>query len=472
MKSKYNHKVYRPITRRAIVVFIFTIALMVSGCEDFVQIDPPKTEITTESVFTSDAAALAALRGIYSLMMTNQSFTKGETERYTGLSSDELVNYSGSNEQQQFYLPSLLATNGIIYGTFWTEAYKYILNANSLLEGLKLSTALSETGKKQIEGEARFIRAFSHFYLVNLFGEIPYVTTSDYRITASAGRMPVAQVYQLIIDDLTAAESLMVEDFSFSVNERTQPNRWAATALLARVYLYMSEWEKAETYASFAISNTARYSLENDLGRVFLKNSNEAIWQLKPVVPGTNTLQGQLFVLRTVPANSLGRVSLAINIYNSFEPGDKRRDNWVGIFVNGSETYYFPYKYKVDYDLTLTEYNTVLRLAEQYLIRAEARAHQNNISGAQDDLNAIRKRAGLPDTSAGDLASLLLAIEQERKVELFAEWGHRWLDLKRTSRLDDLLGTIKVDWQPTDALYPIPQSERLVNPNLTQNEGY
>jgi starch-binding outer membrane protein, SusD/RagB family len=121
------------------------------------------------------------------------------------------------------------------------------------------------------------------------------------------------------------------------------------------------------------------------------------------------------------------------------------------------------------------EYSTLLRLAEQYLIRSEARAQQNNIAGAQQDINVIRARAGLTATTANDKASLLMAIEQERKVELFTEHGHRWLDLKRTGRAEVILAPIKgSNWQPTDVLYPIPQYQILNDPamNNAQNPGY
>ena len=115
----------------------------------------------------------------------------------------------------------------------------------------------------------------------------------------------------------------------------------------------------------------------------------------------------------------------------------------------------------------------VLRLAELYLIRAEARTQQNNFSDAESDLNAIRNRAGLPNTTANDRATLLTAIEQERRIELFAEWGHRWLDLKRTNRADTILNTFKApNWQVTDVLFPIPASQIDINGLLTQNPGY
>src|SRR5690606_28078371 len=119
--------------------------------------------------------------------------------------------------------------------------------------------------------------------------------------------------------------------------------------------------------------------------------------------------------------------------------------NWIGNVTSQSETYYFPYKYKISSGQDpWNEYPMVLRLAEQYLIRAEARAHQNKLPEAIADLDAIRERAGL--LSIANIkpgigqAELLDAILQERRVELFAEWGHRWFDLKRTAQADAILG--------------------------------
>src|SRR5690606_26763132 len=100
--------------------------------------------------------------------------------------------------------------------------------------------------------------------------------------------------------------------------ERIQPNKGAAIALLARLYLYLGEWEKAETYATQVIGNPL-YSLESDLNRVFLPNSAESIWQLRPVIPGSNTPQGQLFILIGAPNATSRRVSLTPHLVNAFE---------------------------------------------------------------------------------------------------------------------------------------------------------
>jgi len=141
--------------------------------------------------------------------------------------------------------------------------------------------------------------------------------------------------------------------------------------------------------------------------------------------------------------------------------------------VYNTVTYRYPYKYKSLTSGANAEYYTVLRLAEQYLIRAEARAQQNNIGGAQSDVSIIRNRAGLANTTANTQAALLLAIEQERWVELNCEWGHRWFDLKRTNRVNTVIGALKpATWKSTAALYPIPSAEIGKNANLLQNPGY
>jgi hypothetical protein len=460
------------ISKCGVLSIVAMIFFAVSSCEDFIQIDPPRTEIINETVFSNDASATAAVRGIYSLMMTNQSFANGQIEKFCGLSADELTDLSGRGEQLEFEYNSLSPSNQVLLNVFWREAYSYINNANVVLEGLGKAALLSLETKRQLEGEARFIRAFCHFYLVNLFGEIPYIESSDYRINANASRHAVSEVYQRILNDLMAAEALLSEDYSFSKNRRSQPNKGAANALLARVYLYMKDWSKAEARASRLINNTTTYSLVNSLNDVFLPNSAEAIWQLQPVIPEMSTGQGRLFILLASPND----VVLNDDMVSSFQSGDMRRDNWVGSFSDGNQIYYFPHKYKVYSATTITEYATVLRLAEQYLIRAEARAEQDQLAEAIRDLDMIRNRAGLPlimDTAPSmTKGDLLLAIAQERKFEFLTEWGHRWLDLKRTGRVTEVLSAVKTNWQDSDALYPIPHSERLVNPQLTQNPGY
>lgn len=446
------------------ILFAATLLLLLS-CEDFVKVDPPTTEIVGATVYTDDASATAALVGIYADLLNVQfGIGNGGPTIYGGLSSDEFDNFSIS------YVPfvdnSLTSTNAQV-GNLWAEAYSRIFAANSVIEGLKKSVHVSPNLNDQLTGEALFIRAFIHFYLVNFFGDIPYITSTDYRINTKANRIPIAQVYEYIISDLKQAQSLLVDDYSFSKGERVRPNKAVTMAMLSRVYLYTKDWANAESSSTDILNNINVYSLENDLNKVFLPKSVEAILQLAPTT-ARNTAEGLNFVLTSTPR----LIAISPALVDSFEPNDLRLDKWVGRITVGAITYSYPFKYKVITSTVTLEYYMVFRLAEQYLIRAEARAQQGNITGSQTDLNRIRNRAGLSNTSAADQSSLLLAIENERRRELFAEWGHRWLDLKRTNRANTILKPLKLDWQPTDELYPIPKIQIDNNLKFPQNPGY
>lgn len=455
------------------VKYILLLTMLFMACEDFVEIAPPKESLVKSEVFANDITALSAMTGVYTYMM-NRTFSSGYYNRsitfLSGLSADEYTNYNSSLEP--FFYNALLSTDSNL-DRLWSGPYSVIYRANSILEGImSAESGVSADIEKQLEGEAKFVRAFSYFYLVNLFGDVPLYTSSDFWTNSRAERSPVSQVYQQIITDLEDARELLLNDYSAADGERTRPNSYAAMALLARVYLYLKDWEKAETIATNVITHTALYGLEEDLNQVFLANSQEAIWQLVPVEPGYNTNEGRHFILNSPPINSTSKLELSDAVLKSFEFGDLRREDWVGSYTVGSETWFYPYKYKIATGANLTEYSMVLRFAEQYLIRAEARAMQNNLTGensAASDINAVRHRANLGDTSAVTQDELLDAIIQERRVEFFAEWGHRWLDLKRTGTIDEVLGMAKSNWEPTDALYPIPEQELLNNPNIVPN---
>lgn len=443
------------------------VASLLGSCQEFVEIDPPTTEITEQSVFNENSTARSAMAGLYSKLMENEyNFTSGINSITTlsGLSADEFVNSSTNSSGTPFYNNSL---TGNETGTMWSNLYKTIYMSNAILEGVQGSTQLSTETSNQIQGEALFIRAWCHFYLVNLFGDVPVVRSTDYRINNAISRSSKEEVYVRIIEDLKLAQTLLPKDYTVTNGERTTPTFWAATSLLSRAYLYTGEWAMAESAASQVISHN-EFNLES-LNNVFLNSSKEAIWQLKPVFPGVNTYDGATYILTTSPKV----VSLAVAVSNDFEAGDLRTTNWIkAISVNGN-TFYFPNKYKVKSGSAVSEYLMVFRLAEQYLIRAEARANLNKLTEAVEDINVIRQRAGLGVTSAISQGDILKSVEQERRAELFCEWGHRWLDLKRTERINVVLGTYKSNWQETDSLFPLPITELNKNPNLLpQNPGY
>ncbi|HSC40346.1 MAG TPA: RagB/SusD family nutrient uptake outer membrane protein, partial [Chitinophagaceae bacterium] len=239
--------------------------------------------------------------------------------------------------------------------------------------------------------------------------------------------------------------------------------------LLARAYLYKKDYVNAEAEATKVIGATdVSYSLPLD-SLAFVNTSPEVILQFANL-NGFSQFGGYY---RTSSATAAPSYTLNPVIANAFEAGDTRRRDWVDSVTVGTTKYYKIRKYKLVTATAGNEYDVILRLAEQYLIRAEARAQQNNISGAQADINAIRTRAGLGNTPAATQAALLAAVAQERKVELFGEMSHRWFDLKRTGQADAVISPLKpATWKSTAVLMPIPVSQIQANGNLTQNNGY
>ncbi|QQL49892.1 RagB/SusD family nutrient uptake outer membrane protein [Mucilaginibacter ginkgonis] len=442
---------------------ILLIALL-GSCKKFLAIDPPQTQAQSQEIFNSDQTATSAAVGVYYQMASgNLTFLNGAISVYPGLSADELTNPTSNSDYDPFKIDNLLATTSSVNSKFWSNGYKYIYNANAVIEGINNSTGMSATTMSELKAEMLFVRALNNFYLVNLFGDIPLITVTDYRVNSLTPRTPADQVYDAIISDLLTAKTLFN-----GVLPNTRPNKFAAAALLARVYLYRKDWVNAEKQATEVISSNA-YLLESNLNNVFLNTSGETIFQLGRA--NSNTSEGFVFVTATTTTRPA--FTLTAPLYAAFTAADKRRSSWIKSNVVGGVTYNYPYKYKVKSSTSVTESNIVLRLAEQYLIRAEARAQQGNLTGGQADLNNIRFRAGLTASAFATQTDLLAAVAAERRLELFAEWGHRWLDLKRTNMADAVLGSFKgTNWQTTDALYPIPQAQILLNPALTQNPSY
>ena len=453
------------------VVKYVTVGLVLliaaTGCKKLVEVNPPDNQLVEGTVFLNDSLAQSAVNGVYiKIMSSSKYFLSGGTSLYPGLSADEVVRTSPSPGEDQFSSNTLTANNQSVYTNLWKAAYSYIYQCNICIAGLGKSTGVSDEVKSRLMGEVQFVRALCYFYLVNLYGNVPLVLSTNADVNAVLPRSAAANIYAQMEADLQSAITLLTNDPA-----NTTPTSLAAQALLARIYLYEGEWGQAETYASIVI-NDGKYKLQNDLNTVFKSNSTETIFQWAPVVPNANAPEGNIFI--PSPSGARPVYKICSVLMNAFETGDLRKTSWIKTVPLGGQMYSYPYKYKVYNSSSPTEYNVVLRLAEQYLIRAEARANQNNIAGAVADMNVIRMRAGLPPVSSAiSKDQCLLAVEQERRIELFTEWGHRWFDLKRTNRADAVLGPLKgTNWQTADQFYPIPQSELETDVNLDQNPGY
>lgn len=469
--------------RYSILSVIMATGLLMGSCEDFVEVELPNHKVVTETVFAEDETAIAAMNGIYNELF-NSEFSSGGMSSVTvlaGMSSDIFETTSATDTRfgpfQQNQISPIESPDAIANYGLWSSAYNIIYMANGVLEGVEYSKSISEEVREKLKGQALFIRAFTYLYLTSLYGEVPLTLTTDYRQNLEIPRSSTIEVFKQIGPDLDLAMDFLERIESYESGERTKVNLFAVMALRARVYLYQKNWEKAEELSSKVIAQTWLYEILEDLDRVFLMNSKEAIWQISPL---GGLGGGQFFTYTQDGFIFRGNNSSAIklsedNLLSTMQAEDKRLSQWVGF--NETKDFYYPNKYKDGNSWqNVTEYSMVLRLAEQYLIRAEARTMQGRLSDAIKDVDKIRHRASLnliADTNPEiEKEELLNVIMEERKLELFSEWGHRWFDLKRTGRASAVLSSIKPQWQDIDKLYPVPEEERIKNPNLSQNEGY
>lgn len=449
------------------------LAASLSGCRKLIELKPSNTSLNGSNIFKDTANITAVLLYGYADFASVSGGTSYAVNAsiLPALSADEVLHIGVSNQASQINYDAF-SSNGIPVDDpsikqQWIDRYANIYRLNSIIEGINnnSSSAIPASYKNKTIAEARFLRALIYFHLVNFWGDVPLITTTDVNTNSGLSRTGSNAIYDQMVADLQFAETNLPSNFT-SGGDRTRATTWAAKALLARVYLYRKQWQNAEAEATSVI-NSGVISLSNDLSKVFTTKSTEAILQFY-----NNTNGYTQYAQQILPGGSVPNYYLTPQLQQAFEPGDARKTNWTGTVTYQGTVYTYPAKYKSLTPGANTEYLTVLRLAEQYLVRAEARAQQNNLDGAKADVNMIRNRAGLGATTASTQAGILAAITQENRIEFNCELGHRWFDLKRANTVDAVLGAIKPGWKPTAALYPIPQTELAANLNLKQNPGY
>ncbi|MGD9556974.1 MAG: RagB/SusD family nutrient uptake outer membrane protein [Mangrovibacterium sp.] len=449
--------------------FFFSLgALLLASCEDLVEVDHPSNQLGTEQVFEDVRTANAALAGLYARLRDRSVITGGS---YTGIGplagsyADELDCYyydqNGvvdlSQNQQQ-------PTNTSI-GNIWSAAYQQIYNANAIIRGTEHSTMLPEADKKQIKGEALFIRSLLYYYLLELFGDIPYTASLDYEYNRSLSKTEAEAVLEQLTLDLTEAISLLTDNYRDT--ERIYPNRKTAQLLLARIYLLQGNWALAEQTAE-GILQSPLYQFQADINEVFHKTGSHILWQLKPQKSGDAAPEAGFYYFTGAAPHAY---TLTQDLVGAFAADDLRKQVWmIQVSFNG-DSWYRPFKYK-NRSANTIEYSVIFRLEEVYFIMAEALARQNRTSQALPYLNATRERAGLSALASLSVEEFMDELLAEKRREFFTEFGHRFFDLKRLGRLDEL-SAVKPNWEDDKKLWPLPQNELLLNPNLNpQNPGY
>jgi hypothetical protein len=456
-------------------LFLLVLTGSLGSCKKLIQIPAsPPSELPQQQIFGDSTDILSAVAGVYLYnrgAVAGFGYRDGDLSLFTGASSDELAQTTDVYDTfyPQLYSNTILSNNADVLNV-WSAPYTSLYQVNVCIEGIQAATTISTALQQQLIGEMEVVRALYYFNLVNLFGGIPLVTTSNYQVNGALARSSVDSVYDLVLSDLTDAQKKLTPAYPSAGHVR--PNLYVAEALLAKVYLYRGQWQNAYDAANQVIASGV-YQLVPDPANVFLDGSAEAIWQLPANGPYSATSEASEYY----SANGYPPYyPVSSALLSAFEPGDTRMQKWLGTSVVNSGTttitYYYPYKYKnVEAASPTTEDFMVFRLAEQYLIRAEAAAELGNTAGALQDLNAVRARAGLASSTA-TASTLLAAIMHERQVELFSEWGNRWFDLKRWGTVNTVLSAEKPGWNTSTSLYPIPYNERQLDPFLTQNPGY
>lgn len=439
------------------------------ACSEFTDIPLPNDQLNRSDIYKNANTTKAALTNIYT-NLREQSFLAGNSKGLgylMGIYTDDLqsmVDPSSNSQIFPIYNNSLLASNSNISG-FWNRNYKHLYAINDFIDGVSNSEALEPTLKATYLGEAYFLRALYYHYLTQVFGDIPYVTTTNYTINTKIGKTKVIDVLQKVEEDLKTALELMPTVYRDP--KRIFPNKAVVELLLAKNYLLQKRYDLAEVYARKVLGNPD-YNLELDLNKVFKRTTSNTLWQLAGNSSIDATIEAQTYIFVMFFLNQ----AIAPNLLNAFEASDERKTVYMKEVDVMGQNYYHPFKYKLNQNNT-DEYSIVFRIEEAYLTLAEALLYQHKPSEAILHINPTRERAGLlplPTTLSESTVKQELLDEYQR--EFFAEHGHRFLDLKRNDALDQL-EAVKPNWETKNRVFPLPEQELLLNPNLLpQNEDY
>ncbi|MGI4834080.1 MAG: RagB/SusD family nutrient uptake outer membrane protein [Janthinobacterium lividum] len=439
----------------------------VLGCNSRLNVEPV-TQIDGTSALNTPSDVQSTLVGCYNGLQSAYLYG-GYIQFMSDLLADNgdeaFVGTYGDPAQAQ--RKTLLVTNGTVANT-WLSAYAVINRTNNVLANT--SKLITATQQATADGEAKFIRSLVYFDLVRLYARawndgdpkanpgVPLVLTPTLTITPdnNVARSTVAQVYTQIIQDLTTAEAELPTTNGFFAT------RYAAAALLARIYLQQGNYAAAATAATRVIASS-RYQLNASYGDNFLSNSDLLANSSEDIFAVQVSSQSGVNQLNTFYSQySRNDVDIQPQFINSFESGDDRKNVYE---YDATYSLYYTNKYDVLYGNI-----KLIRFDEMYLTRAEANFRAGTSVGASPlaDINLIRDRALLPPLSTLTLAAIL----KERHLELAFE-GFALGDLKRTmqSTADPNTGTV-IPWNSTRLIFPIPLREINANPNLVQNAGY
>jgi tetratricopeptide (TPR) repeat protein len=456
------------------IIFPLAFALLFTSCEDWLTTEP-QTSIPDTGVIVDEKSAKVALNGVYDAI-TN---AEGTSLVSWNITADNVV---AATSGQTIIVPVLKAGSGAFdpsAGGGYVLHYVAINRANSIIKYVsELSDGTFSSGEKnRILGEACFLRALSYLDLGKTYGGVPIVIQPSTSPHSHDGikNGTRAQTFEQAQKDLDRAEELLPET---ALSDRSRVSIWSVYALKARLYLYTEQWDNAEKYAGKVIGNSNIELTSESDGFFATPLSSEAILELV-----SGSADKNVFYTYYLAADRGGRLDYIPNAeladkLNNPEIGGNRSDFLIPLSASDLSKGYAIREYdKQDGSASVQ----TLRLAEQFLIRAEARLKKSSPDkdGAVQDINRIKSRAdiALLDTPTSlSEAELLQVIEDERRYELAFE-GHRYFDIIRTGRAPEVFGNDNPGYNPRykDERYwvlPFPQSVVFADPDLIQPEVY
>ncbi|MCJ8498614.1 RagB/SusD family nutrient uptake outer membrane protein [Chryseobacterium salipaludis] len=439
------------------------------SCEKMLVVDGPVEQLNTQQVFESVSTADAALSHLYSELQSGGFISGGSlgSGAVLGTYTDELISYSSSMQNATYDLyNNVQGSSNLTVKMVWGNAWSHIYMANAIIHGIKNSSTIPSDDQRRIKGEALLVRTLLYLQLLQIFGDIPYTTTTDYQINQQLKKQSETEILSYLRQDAADAAELLSDEYRSY--ERIYPNRKVAQMIHATVLLTAGDPATAEGVLRDIIASPL-YEMETNLEDTFQKEGTHILWQLKPLYFGEPTQEALLYYFQSTLPSSF---TLSDALVDSFAPGDLRKERWIlPLAVNGKQ-YYRAVKYK-NVESNTEEYSILYRLSEAYLMLAEAMIQQDKKNEALPYLNAVRRKAGLePFQAAGSKQQMLDDLLQEYRHEFFTERGIRFTTLKRLGRLD-VLSSTKPGWKTFHRRWPLPFSDLMLNNNLNpQNDGY
>lgn len=446
--------------------FILLFLLVSTSCSDLLKPEP--IDLVTDAVVLNEANDVPNVEmGLYSAFRAIIPATV-----IAGDATADMLQFRGTFSQyRELGTKTITSANGSVVA-LWGSIYNTIYIANFIIERLPTISGVKSADRNRVMATAHLLRGYAYFTALYTYGGVPIVMGTSIEANRNIARSSREEILNFILEDyMEAVDKLPTQTVNASF-----VSDYALNAALAKYYLYQEDWVEAEQYATSVITS-GKYTLEPEFASVVTNEfTSESIFEVGYTTgedPGTNGNIGlnYIFVGRRelIPSNQLPAMLNSENSGDRFSSLKFDPDN-----LKGNDNGFSVAKYG-----TADENNNnvvVFRLAEMYLIRAEARTQQSKVTGsnsAQQDINMLRTRANATQVGSVSQAQMLLLIEEERRYELAFE-GHRWYDLVRTGRAKAVMSAFSSNWKDSYELWPIPQREIQNNPALigNQNPGY